>query len=173
MALKGKVLAFAVVSVVVAAGLSASVALQAYHSQEIGPVYELEGAWYGMTTFPGSSIPPTPTMDTFASNAQQHGVEGTYLCTVPAAIAGGQTPSGHGNWVRIATNTYAYTAVRARMNGATFLGWAKYWGTVTALSDDELTGTINVQFFDLGGAPVSPQFPGSLERHRVGITFEQ
>ena len=86
-------------------------------------------------------------MDTFTSNAQRHGVEGTFLCTIPAEIAGSQTPSGHGNWVRIAKNKYAFTAVRAIMNGATLLGWAKFWGTITPVSDDELTGTINAQFY--------------------------
>jgi hypothetical protein len=174
MTLKWKVLALAVVSVLVAAGITVSAALRAPDpSQDGGPVYSLEGAWYGITNFPGTPIPPTPTMDTFTSNAQRHGVEGTFLCTIPAEIAGGQTPSGHGNWVRIAKNTYAFTALRARMEGATFLGWVKFWGTITPISDHELTGTINAQFFAPNGTPASPPFPGTLERHRIPITYEQ
>jgi hypothetical protein len=174
MTLKGRVLAFVIASVLAAAGVSASAALLSPDSsQETGPVYSLEGAWYGITTFPGTPIPPTPTLDTFVSNAQRRGVEGTFLCTIPAEIAGGQTPSGHGNWVRIATNRYAFTAMRARMDGAAFVGWVKFWGTITPASDDELTGTINAQFLAPDGTPASPPFPGTLERHRIGITFEQ
>ena len=174
MTLKGKFLGLAVASVFVAAGLSASAALRTSdRSQERGPVYSLEGAWYGITTFPGTPIPPTPTMDTFTSNAKRQSVEGTFLCTIPAEMAGGQTPSGHGNWVRIATNTYAFTAMRARVTAAG-LGWVKFWGTITPISDDEATGTINAQFFAPDGTtPVSPPFPGTIERHRVGITLEQ
>src|SRR5512134_2392715 len=78
---KGKVLALAVVSMLVAGGFAASAALQADTSQETGPVYSLEGAWYGMTDIPG--LPPTPTLDTFSSNAQRPGVEGTFLCNIP------------------------------------------------------------------------------------------
>lgn len=174
MTLKWKVLALAVVSVLGAAGITVSAALPATdRSQNGGPVYSLEGAWYGITSFPGTPIPPTPTMDTFTSNAQRHGVEGTFLCTIPAEIAGSQTPSGHGNWVRIAKNTYAFTALRVWMSGTTFLGWVRFWGTITPVSDDELTGTINAQFFAPDGTPVSPPFPGTLERHRIDITFEQ
>ncbi len=168
-----KVLALAVVSVLVAAAISASAAPQAPDPQETRPVYSIEGAWYGITTFPGTAIPPTPTFDTFTSNARRPGLEGTFLCTGPEAIMGGQTPSGHGNWVRIGTNKYAYTAMRAIMSGSTFVGWAKFWGTITAISDDELTGTINAQFYLPDWTPVTAPGAGTLERHRVQIKFEQ
>src|SRR5512144_1185580 len=126
MTLKRKVLAFVLVSVLVAAGVSASAGLLAPDSsQETVPVYSLEAGGDGITNFTGTPIPPTPTMDTFVSNAQRHGVEGTFLCTIPAEIAGGQTPSGHGNWVRIGTNRYAFTAVRIIMSGSTFVGLAR------------------------------------------------
>lgn len=174
MTLKSKVSALAIVSVLVAGALVASSALDAAAAtQETGPIYAIEGAWYGVTYFPGSSIPPTPTFDTFTSNARRPGIEGSFLCTVPASIAGNQTPSGHGNWTRIAINTYAYTAMRAITSGATFVGWAKFWGTITAVSDNELTGTINVQFYNPSLSPTSPVFSGTLERHRVEIVFEQ
>ena len=171
MSVTRKLWVLAVVSALVVAGVSASAALRAPDRQETGPVYSVEGAWYGITDITG--LPPTPTLDTFTSNAQRPGREGTFLCTVPAAVAGNQTPSGHGNWVRIGTNQYAFTAVRAITNGATFVGWAKYWGTITAISDDELTGTINAQFYLANGTPISPVYGGTLERHRVEITFEQ
>jgi len=71
-----------------------------------------------------------PTMDTFTSNARRQGAEGSFLCTIPARITGDQTPSGYGNWVRIATNKYAFTPVRAIMNRAAHAGWAKFWMNV-------------------------------------------
>jgi hypothetical protein len=171
MTLTSKVVALAVVSVAVAAGIPASAALQPADPQETGPVYSVEGSWYGMTTFP--ALGPQPTFDTFMSNAQRPGREGTFLCTIPAEIAGGLTPSGHGNWVRIGTNRYAFTAVRIMMSGSTFIGLARFWGTITAVSDDELTGTMNAQFYSPDGTPTSPVFTGTLERHRIEVTFEQ
>jgi hypothetical protein len=171
MTLTSKVLALAVLSVGVAAGIPASAARQPPDPQETGPVYSIEGAWFGVTTFP--TLGPQPTFDTFASNAQRPGREGTFLCTVPAQIAGGTTPSGHGNWVRIGTNRYAFTAVRIMMSGTTFVGLARFWGTITAVSDDELTGTMNAQFYSPDWTPTSPVFTGTLERHRIEVTFEQ
>lgn len=173
MTVKRKTFAFAVVSILVAGGFAASSALQAADpSQETGPVYSIEGAWFGITTFP--TLGPQPTLDTFTSNAQRPGSVGTLLCTVPAQIAGTLTPSGHGNWVRIGTNTYAFTAERIIMSGTTFAGLARFWGTITAVSDSELTGTMNVQFYSPDGIPTSPVFAGAtLERHRVEIIFEQ
>jgi len=159
MTLTGRVLALAVVSVAVATGIPASATLRPPDPQETGPVYSVEGSWYGMTTFP--ALGPQPTFDTFMSNAQRPGREGTFLCTIPAEIAGGQTPSGHGNWVRIGTNSYAFTAVRIRMSGSTFVGLARFWGTITAVSDDELTGTMNAQFFSPDWTPTSPVFTGT------------
>ena len=171
MGLKHKVLALAVVAMLVAAGFAASSALQAADtSQETGPVYSLEGAWYGMTTFP--ALGPQPTFDTFTSNAQRPGSEGTFLCTIPAQIAGTLTPSGHGNWVRIGTNSYAFTAERIIMSGTTFAGLARFWGTITAVSDQELTGTMNAQFYAPNGTPISGVASGTIERHRIDITVE-
>lgn len=171
MTLKGNVLALALVSVL-AVGASPGLQASGRHRQT-GPVYSLEGAWYGMTTFEGGVIPPTPTLDTFTTNAEQHANEGTFLCTIPAEMAGGQSPSGHGNWVRVGTNAYAFTAVRVIMNGGTFVGWAKFWGTITPVSDTELTGTINAQFYLPSGEAISPQFTGTLERHRIEVAREQ
>lgn len=171
MTVKGKVLALAVVSMLGAGGFAASSALQAADpSQETGPVYSLEGAWYGISNLGG--LPPTPTLDTFVSNAQRPSVEGTFLCTIPTAMAGSYTPAGHGNWVRIGTNVYAFTAVRSIHNGTTHIGWARFWGTITAVSENELTGTMNAQAYSPNWTPISPVATGSLERHRVDITYE-
>jgi hypothetical protein len=172
MTLKTRVLGLAVGAMLVAAGFAGSSVLQAANArQETGPVYSIEGAWYGMTDIPGK--PSTPTFDTFTSDARRPGLEGSFLCTIPAGLAGNQTPSAHGNWIRVATNTYAYTAMRAITSGTTVVGWSKFWGTVTALSENDLTGTINVQLYDPAMTPISPQFTGTLDRHRIEITFEQ
>jgi hypothetical protein len=179
MTLRKKVYAFAASLVVIVAWFSTSAALRARASaQENGPVYSLEGAWYGTTTVLGT---PTPTLDTFSSDAQRHGVEGTFLCTIPGTQVVASvlkvTPAGHGNWVRIATNKYAYTAVRAvytEEGGETFIGWAKFWGTITATSGNELNGTINVMYYMADGTPMLSQpLTGTLERQRIEIDFEQ
>jgi hypothetical protein len=174
MTLTGRVLALAVVSAAIATGIPASATLRPPDPQETGPVYSVEGSWFGMTTFP--TLGSQPTLDTFMSNAQRPGREGPFLCTVPAEIAGGLglTPSGHGNWVRIGTNTYAFTAERIMMKRTTFVGLARFWGTITAVSHDELTGTMNAQFYATDGkTPISGVHTASLERHRIEVTFEQ
>ena len=178
MTLNRKLSALAIVSMLGAGALAASSAVQAAGAgQETGPVYSIEGAWYGMTYFPGTIIPPTPTFDTFTSNAHRPSIEGSFLCTIPAEMAvlpaGSFTPSAHGSWVRIATNTYAYTSMRAITRGVTVVGWAKFWGTVTAISENELTGTINVRFYDQNLTQISGVSTGTLERRRVEIAFEQ
>src|SRR5512135_2856440 len=86
-------------------------------AQQSGPVYSVEGAWYDLG---GGGL------DTFVSNAQRPGVEGTFLCSV-GAVAKVPHPSkpnvwlsvtleGHGNWVRIDKNRFAFTAMRPIMD---------------------------------------------------------
>jgi len=176
-------LTFAILAVVVTAGIVASAAAQQGDpAQQTGPVYALEGAWYGMVTISGMGS--TPSLDTFTSNAQRHGVEGSALCTIPAVgrmpnpsdpdgwLA--STPSAHGNWVRIATNRHAFTMVRTIFdhNGMLF-GWARFWGTITPVSDNEYMGTMNAQYYLPDGTTISPLFTGTLHSHRIDITFEQ
>jgi hypothetical protein len=169
---------FAVLTVLVAVSVGASAV------QETGPVYSMEGAWYGIASINGTG--DLPSLDTFASDAQRHGVEGTFLCTTPAmnklphpAHLGDQnywlviTPAGHGNWVRIDKNRYAFTAVRAVMDQAGMLfGWARFWGTITPISENEYTGTMNFQFYYLNGTPFFPLRTGTLHSYRIEITFE-
>jgi hypothetical protein len=167
----------AVLTMLLAAGVASSAAAQA--GPATGPVYAIEGAWYGIVTISG--VGPTPSLDTFTSNAQRHGVEGTFLCTIPAVskmpnpfspsgwVAA--TPAGHGNWVRLETNTYAFTAVRSLFdqNGSPF-GWARFWGTITPVSDDEYTGTMNAQYYLLNGTPLFPaNLTGTMHSHRIQI----
>jgi hypothetical protein len=132
---------------------------------------------------------PVPSLDTFTSNAEKHGIEGSALCTIPAVgAAGGKrpnplnpngwlstTPSAHGNWARIATNKYAYTMVRTIFdeNGRLF-GWAKFWGTVTPVSANEYTGQMNVQYYLPDGTPLFPQtLTWTMHSRRIEIIPEQ
>jgi hypothetical protein len=169
---------FAILAALVAASIGASAV------QENGPVYSMEGAWYGVVSV--INFGEIPSLDTFTSDAQKHGVEGTFLCTVPPIKMpnplnpGGwpnsyltYTPSGHGNWVRIDKNRYAFTAVRTIFNetGQLF-GWARFWGTITPISESEYTGTMNYQFYALNGTPLTPLRTGTLHSHRVEIAFE-
>jgi hypothetical protein len=170
---------FAILTVLVAVSVGASAA------QQTGPVYSMEGAWYGIASING--VGDLPSLDTFASDAQRHGVEGTFLCTTPAmnkiphpSHLGDQnywlaiTPSGHGNWVRIDKNRYAFTAVRAVLDQTGILfGWARFWGTITPISDNEYTGTMNYGFYYLDGTPFPwPLRTGTLHSNRIEITFE-
>ena len=177
MRLKNTALALGVVAVLVTAGSGTSAAQQGGAAQQAGPSYSLEGAWFGMASITG--FQPTPSLDTFTSNAQRKGNEGTFLCTIPTMqmpIPGGVltfTASGHGNWVRIAKNTYAFTAVRSIVDQAGMpFGWAKFWGTITAISEDEYSGTMNAQFYTLDGTAFSPLFTGTLASRRIPIQFE-
>lgn len=176
-------LTFAVLTVSVAAGIVASAARQDDLTQT-GPVYNLEGAWNGVVTLDtGQQI---PSLDNFASNARNSGAEGSLLCTIPVsklrhpdhpadpAFWLTMTPSGHGNWVRTGTNRYAYTVVRTLtdQDGA-FFGRAPHWGTFTPVSGNELTGTMNIQFYRADtGMPYSRIITGVAHSTRVEMIYE-
>jgi hypothetical protein len=152
-------------------------------TQETGPVYKLEGAWYGTVTVEGKA--PAASLDTFTSDAQQQAAKGTALCTIPAigklknpsnpdgwlAV----TPSAHGNWVRIGTNTYAYSMVRTLYDekGAWF-GWARFWGTITPISENEYTGVMKANYFLPDGTPLLPQAVSATQYStRIEVPFDQ
>lgn len=177
-------LVYLILAMLVTAGIGASgAARQGDPTQQIGPVYPLEGAWYGMVSING--LGSTPSLDTFTTNAQRHGVEGTFLCTIPVVSTMpnplnpngwlSTTPSGHGNWVRIGTNKYAFTAVRTLFDqNGTLFGWVRFWGTITPISEDEYTGTMNAQYYLPDGTPMLPRnFTGTLHSRRIEITVEQ
>ncbi len=163
----------ALLAVIIALGPDTSFA------QERGRSYSMEGAWYGVVTLSdlGLSI---PSLDTFTSNPLHPGVKGTFLCTVPAMTNNGsggwlrETPAGHRNWVRIGRNKYAFTAVRSVFDEkGNMFGRSKAWGTITPISEDEYTGTINVQYYLPDWTPFTPAFKGTLHSQRLTITFEQ
>ena len=160
-----------------------SIAVGTSIAQEHERIYSMAGSWYGAVTLMDLGV-TIPTLDTFTSNPLKPGVEGTFLCTVPAIAQypnpwnpngwTRQTSSGQGNWLRIGKNKYAFTAIRTIYdeNGNLF-GHAKNWGTITQISKNEYTGTMNVQFYLLDGTPSTPVFSGTLRSQRVAITFEQ
>jgi hypothetical protein len=141
-------------------------------AQQSGPEYSIEGAWYDMDSPSG--------LDTFVSNAQRPGVEGTFLCSVPAVpkVPYGNgwlsvALEGHGNWVRIAKNKYAFTAMRPICNqdGMPF-GWATFVGTITPISENEYTGTNTYQWYNLDGTPYPRHGTLPLHSHRIEIIYE-
>jgi hypothetical protein len=168
----------AILAVLITAGVSASIA------QKTEPVHSMEGSWYGIVSITSPTAMSTPSLDTFTSDSQRHAVEGTFICTIPAVgkmpnpmNANGwlsTTASGHGNWVRIGKNKYAFTAARTVFDetGKLF-GWAKFWGTITPISDSQYAGTMNAQYYLPNGNPFSPLFTGTLHSQRIEITFEQ
>ena len=56
-------------------------------------------------------------------------------------------------------------------NGTLF-GWARFWGTITPISENEYTGTMNYQFYYLNGTPFPWQRTGTLHSNRIEIIFE-
>ena len=177
-------LTFAGLAAVVAASLMGAAAEQQSDlTLETAPNYSLEGAWYGTVTVANKA--PAASLDTFTSNAQNQGVKGTALCTIPAVgklpnplnpdgwLA--VTPSAHGDWVRTGKNTYAYSMVRTLYDekGASF-GWARFWGTITTISGDEYTGEMNANYFLPDGTPMLPHdITGTQHSKRIEVPFEQ
>ncbi len=126
-----------------------------------------EGAWLMNGVVAGQSY---LWMDTYTSNSTKPGVSGTVLCTMPGSIA---TQSGHGSWIRIAKNTFAFAALRILIGpGDTPAGTAKFWGTVT-VDGDEMSGTMNAQYYSLSGDPIFPvPLRGTSTGKRIEVKAE-
>lgn len=173
----------AILAVLVTAGISAAGLRHDGLQAQTGPVFPIEGVWYGMTFLNG--LPPIASVDTMTANAQRPGEAGTFLCNVPAIGKVpnplnpngwlSATPWGQGTWVRIGTNRAAFTAVRTIVTeSGQFFGWAKFWGTMTVVSENEIAGTMNVQYFAANGTPLFPHaLSGTVQRSRLEIVFEQ
>ena len=111
-------------------------------------------------------------MDTYTLDSNKPRVSGTVLCTLP--IATGITQSGHGNWIRTSKNTFAFTALRILIDpDGKPAGTAKFWGTVTMDAENEMSGTMNVQYYDLNDAPISPVLHGTSTGKRIEIELEE
>jgi len=121
------------------------------------PSYSLDGAWFGQATLAGNPR-PIPFMDIFTSDPNNPGQSGTVLCTLQVASIQSPmgvvnlTPTGHGNWMRIDKNKFAFTAWRILMdtNGRA-ISRAKFWGSVTLQAYDTINGTMNFAYYDQAG----------------------
>jgi hypothetical protein len=97
-------------------------------------------------------------MDVFTSDPNHLGQSGTILCTLqlPSVQSPmGQvslTPTGHGNWVRIGPNKFAFTVSRIFIdaNGRP-MSKAKFWGTLAPQTFDTIAGTMSYEYYDQGG----------------------
>ena len=52
-------------------------------------------------------------------------------------------------------------------------GRANFWGTMTPLSENEYTGTMNARYYTVDGTPFTPLFTGTLHSNRIEIIFEE
>jgi hypothetical protein len=137
------------------------------------PSYSLDGAWFGKATIVGMPL-PVPFMDIFTSDLNNQGQSGSVLCTLqvgkspsPMGLVS-QTPSGHGSWVRIGKNKFAFTVMRVLMDAdGRPVGTAKFWGTRTPQTSDTSTGTMNAEYYDQDGK-VYGRFSGTTAETRIG-----
>ncbi len=157
------VLALAVIA------MFAGIWLYASTNQDAETSYSPEGAWLMNGVVAGQSF---LWMDTYTSDSNKPGISGTVMCTLP--VVSGMTQSGHGSWVRIAKNKFAFTAVRILIGGeGQPAGTAKFWGTVTVDAEDEMSGTLSAQYFDLSGKATSPVIgPGISNGKRIELIVE-
>jgi len=131
--------------------------------------YSPEGAWLMNGVLNGQFY---LWMDNYASDSNKSAVSGTVLCTLPTGS--GSTQSGHGRWIRIAKNVFAITTVRILIGpDGQPAGTAKFWGTVTVDAENEMSGTLNAQYFSLSGDPISPVLgPIASTGQRIEVRLE-
>lgn len=147
-------------------------------AQNPEPSYSPEGAWFVKATIAG--FPATPYMDTYTSDSNNPARSGTVLCTLPLGKSPSPlgiitlTASGHGSWVRIDKNKFAFTAWRFLLNADTgqVVGTAKFWGTVTVETKDTFTGTMNAQYYKSNGEPLVG-FKGTTAGNRIEVQIEE
>jgi hypothetical protein len=137
----------------------AAVSVSASRSQEPEPSYSPDGAWFATAQMSGGMT--LPFMDIYTSNPTTPGRSGTVLCTLSAPAF--QTPygklnatqGGHGNWIRVGKNQFAFTVWRILIDadpanlvpdGAP-MGVVKFWGTITATGPDTFAGILNADYY--------------------------
>ncbi len=137
-----------------------------------------QGAWFAWATIEGFPR-QIPFMDTYTSDAQNQGRSGTVFCTLSVGKfvspmgEVGVTPSAQGNWVRIAKNTFAFTAWRILVDAdGRPVGTAKFWGTVSMQGTDSFTGTMNMAFYAPDGSRFGG-FKGTTAAKRISIEMEE
>ena len=137
-----------------------------------------EGAWFCTAKLPGVPV-PVPYMDIYTSNSNGSEASGTVLCTLsvgkfasPMGIVS-MTQAGHGNWIRIGKNKFAFTAWRIIIDADGHpVGTAKFWGTLTATTDDETSGTMNAEYYGPTGNRFLTVTGGITTGKRIEIEVE-
>ncbi len=164
MNLGNRKIVFALAVITMLAGIS----LYASLSQEDERSYSPEGAWLCSGVVNGIDF---LWMDIYTSNAQNPEVSGTVLCTLPARPD--LTQSGHGNWIRIGKNTFAFTVWRfiTGPNGMP-VAKVKFWGTVTAEGENEMSGTMNGQNYTLNDDAFGESSHGTYMMKRIEVELE-
>ncbi len=156
-----------IVLALVVIAMFAGIWLYASSNQDAEPAYSPEGAWLMNGVVAGQSY---LWMDTYTADSTRPEISGTVLCTLPGSSA---TQAGHGSWIRIAKNTFAFTAVRILIGpDGQPAGTAKFWGTCK-VDADEMSGTLSAQYCSLSGDPISPVIgPGTSTGKRIEIRYE-
>jgi hypothetical protein len=140
--------------------------------------YSPEGAWFCTAKLPGVPV-PVPYMDIYTSNSNGSEASGTVLCTLsvgkfasPMGVVS-MTQAGHGNWIRIGKNRFAFTALRiiTDANGRP-VGTAKFWGTLTATAHDETSGTMNAEYYGPTGDRFVTVTGGITTGKRIEVEVE-
>lgn len=137
-----------------------------------------EGAWFCTAKLPGVPV-PVPYMDIYTSNSNGSEASGTVLCTLsvgkfasPMGIVS-MTQAGHGNWIRIGKNKFAFTAWRIIIDADGHpVGTAKFWGTLTATAHDETSGTMNAEYYGPTGDRFLSVTGGITTGKRIEVEVE-
>jgi hypothetical protein len=152
-------------------------------AQESQAQYVPDGAWFATASMPGGV--QVPFMDIYVSDPTTQGRAGSVLCTLSTpAFAGpygmtAATTAGHGNWIRLDKNRFAFTVWRILVDadpangvpdGAP-VGTAKFWGTITATGADSFEGAMKAQYYGPNGALLFeiPEFQTAGKRVAVQL----
>jgi hypothetical protein len=158
--------------VVAGAAMSRSATL----AQDPEPEYSPEGAWFAVALIGGLQF---PYMDNYTSDSNSQARSGTVLCTLsvsrfptPIGLVG-MTPTGHGSWLRLSKNKFAFTVLRILFDadGRPF-GKAKFWGDLTLEAGHMFTGTMNIVFYRQDGTAFF-NIAGTISATRIPVEIPQ
>lgn len=152
-------------------------------AQEPQAAYSPDGAWFATASMANGT--KVPFMDIYVSDQTAQGRAGTVLCTLSTPAFQGPygmttaTTAGHGNWIRIDKNRFAFTVWRILVDadptnvvpeGAP-VGTAKFWGTITATGPDSFEGVMKAQYYGPDGAFLFelPEFQTAGKRIAIQI----
>lgn len=155
----GRKIALALLGIMVFSGI----ALYAVQTQNHQSSFSPEGSWICSAVFNGVTF---HWMDIYTSDSNRPRVSGTVLCTLPVV---GMTQSGHGSWIRVGKNEYAFTVLRLLLDNGVPVGTAKFWGTVTIDAENHMSGVMNSQNYLFDGTPISDVVNLIFEMTRIEV----